>query len=91
MSAKKTSNEVCATDNVVRIEKPKRAILRAWDKVETIQSLSPPPSAVGFVNLKPADPNNVHSGFVWHCWPMDYIDAVYSEDLCVSVWVGSVP
>jgi len=82
-------DEVGATDDIVRVEEPKRAFLGTGDKLHPVQPLCFPPGVVCAVDLEPANPEYVHAGRCGHAG-VQSPDSVDSQDLCIHVWVGWV-
>ena len=53
-----------AMDYVVWVEETKCAILKGWGGFESIESLGFPPGPEGLIKLEPANPEEVHPGFL---------------------------
>ena len=85
-----TWDEVGTADYIFRVKEPKGAILEAGYKLDAIQPFCLPAGSVGFVNFEPANPENVHPGFVNHRWSIENVESVDSEDLCIDIWVNAI-
>ena len=62
----KAGDEMGATDDVVGVKEPKRAVLVAGDKLYPVQPLCFPPGSMRVVDLEPMDPKYVHAGWCSH-------------------------
>ena len=62
----KTRNEVDAMDDIVRVKEPKSTTAQDRDKLYPIQPFCFPASLVFLVELEPANPEDVHVGWVSH-------------------------
>jgi len=85
-----TWDEVGPTDHILGIEEAKRAVLKARDEIDAIQPFCFPPGSVGFINLEPANPEDVHRLLVDHRRSMENVESEYPEDSCICVWVDAV-
>lgn len=62
VSEVEAGEEMGPTDDVVGIKETKCAIIKGRDELYPVQSLSLPTGPMGFINLEPADPEDVHPG-----------------------------
>jgi len=77
-------DEVGATDDILRVEEPKRTLRVVRDKLDTVQPFCFLPRPVFLVDLEPADPEDIHVRQFGHSWVQNF-DPVDPEDACVHV------